>query len=221
MQRIERPDEVPSVLVSRAANEARQRMRDFWALGPQRRAQTSVPPPGISPENEALVAALAEMTGGRCAFCEAEDRLFAHRFRPIGNALPLHEGSSGHLYYLWLGDAWQNLYPICAGCIPKEPQFPVNGSRASLPPLRQIENYVERETGLWPSFPPKEDALLLDPVSDQAFERHMLPKLDGELIGESRRGEMTIAIHDLNRGERRNQRYQAYQTRSANSLNMW
>lgn len=218
MQRIERPDKAPNILVSSKANEARLRMRNFWALAPQRRAQTNIPPVGVNSDNEELVIALAEMTGGRCAFCEGEDQLFAHRFRPIGNALPLQERGSGHLYYLWLGDAWQNLYPICVGCIPKEPQFPIDGNRASLPSLQEIEDYLESKTGLWPSFPPNENSLLLDPVCDQAFENHILPKLDGELIGKSPRGELTIAIHNLNRGERRNQRNQAYHARIGSLL---
>lgn len=213
MQHIERPSEVPRVLLSKAAAAARERMLQFWELEGQRRAQTSVPPPGLGAEDEGLITALSAMSNGRCAFCEAEDRLFVHRHRPTGNALPLSGGSNGHLYYLWLTDAWQNLHPICRGCIPQEPQFPVSGSRVALPSRRQVRNYVERGSALWPSFPPKEDALLLDPTADQALENHLVPKLDGELIGGSRRGETTIIVHDLNRGDRRNQRYQAYHQR--------
>jgi len=211
MQRIERPQEAPSILRSKAAAVSRRQMRDFWALDRERRAQTSVPPIGIDANDPKLVEALATMSDRRCAFCEATDDLSAHRFRPQGNALPLREKSNAHLYYLWLVDAWQNLLPICRGCIPPEPQFPVLKSRAQLPPLRQVEGYVERGDGIWPSFPPKEAILLLDPAARSDFERHLIPKIDGELIGESRIGETTIAVYDLNRADRRHQRYLAYQ----------
>ncbi|MBZ9772308.1 AAA family ATPase [Mesorhizobium sp. CO1-1-8] len=211
MQRIDRPEQAPLVLLSQVADDARRRMREFWALERPRRAQTSVPAPSIQANDEQLVEAVSALTGGRCAFCEASDKLLVHRFRPVGNALPLASTSNAHLYYLWLVDAWQNLYPICLGCIPPEPQFPVVASRAPLPGLRQIDTYVKNANGLWPSFPPKEGILLLDPCRDREFEKHLLPKLDGELIGESKKGETTVLVFNLNRSDRRNQRYHAYQ----------
>lgn len=212
MQKLERPDKSPAVLRSKAAHQARQQMRDFWALERQRRAQTSVPAVGLSSTDERLVAAVASMSLNRCAFCEAKDALSVHRFRPAGNALPLAETSNAHLYYLWLTDAWQNLLPICTGCIPRETQFPIAGARAPLPSLRQIDAYAERGDGLWPSYPPKENILLLDPVRDRDFEKHLVPKLNGEIIGSSRKGETTVLVFDLNRAERRHQRHQTYQS---------
>ncbi|WP_439469161.1 AAA family ATPase [Blastomonas fulva] len=214
MQLIERPDDVPNILQSKAAIDGRERMRTFFARAATQRAQSPAPPPGLRSDDSELVEALSDMSNGRCAFCEARDDLIAHRFRPPGNALPLVEKrSTAHLYYLWLSDAWQNLYPICRGCVPKEPQFPVTGARANLPQRRQLDNYVDYGDGVWPSFPPKESALLLDPTADGAYEKHMVPRLDGELIGESRRGELTTLIYDLNRPDRRNQRYQSYHDR--------
>ncbi len=210
MQRIERPEKAPGILRSKTAVASRQQMRDFWALDRERRAQTSVPPLGINANDVRLVEALSAISYNRCAFCEATDELSVHRFRPPGNALPLKEKSNAHLYYLWLVDAWQNLLPICRGCIPREPQFPVLESRAQLPLLRQVEAYVESGEGIWPSFPPKEDILLLDPTTRSDFDRHFIPKIDGELFGDSRIGETTIAVYDLNRADRRHQRYLAY-----------
>lgn len=214
MQQIERPDNVPTVLRSKAAIAGRERMRAFFALPPSQRAQSPVPPPGLRSDDSELVDALADMSAAKCAFCEARDDLIAHRFRPSGNALPLSDNKNiAHLYYLWLSDAWQNLYPICRGCLPLETQFPIAGERTQLPQKRQINNYLERGDGLWPSFPPKEEPLLLDPVQDWGFERHLIPKLNGEIVGESRRGEITTAVYDLNREERRGQRYQIYAER--------
>ncbi|WP_058734838.1 AAA family ATPase [Sphingomonas sanguinis] len=222
MQQIDRPDEPPAALMSRAAQSGRERMREFFSLPAKRRAQTPVPPPGLRSDDSDLVTALARMSYGRCAFCEAEDELVAHRLRPAGNALPQREDSrnTSHLYYLWLGDAWQNFFPICRGCIPKEPQFPVAGERAKLPQGPQLNNYLERGGGVWPSYPPKEEPLLLDPVSDTGFERHLIPKLNGEIVGESRRGELTTVIYELNRDDRKGQRYQTYAARIDRLLSM-
>ncbi|WP_426017066.1 AAA family ATPase [Brevundimonas sp. DWR2-3-1b1] len=213
MQSINRPSEPPAVLGQRVAVASRRRLLEFWSLDRKRRSQTSPPRLGVPSDDPQLVKAVSAMSGGRCAFCEARGSLVVHRFRPSGNALPLADRADPHLYYLWLADAWQNLLPICETCVPVEAQFPVDGPRANLPSLRQVEGYVERNDGLWRAYPPKEVAMLLDPCSGQRFERHLTAKLDGELIGDSRRGELTIAIFDLNRAERRNERYQVYQDR--------
>ena len=210
MQKIERPAKAPEILLSKTAHLHLHRMKEFWSLDRQRRSQTNAPNVGFSAIDIQLIKAVSEMSRDRCAFCEAVDELSVHRFRPAGNALPLTESSNSHLYYLWLTNAWQNLFPICAGCIPREDQFPVDGARSPIPTLRQIERYVERNDGLWPSFPPKEDPLLLDPVIDYEFEKHLSPKLDGQIVGISLKGENTVLIFDLNRAGRRHQRYQTH-----------
>jgi len=194
--------------------ESRARLQSFWALDKLQRDQTNPPVSSLSLSDPRLVDALVKMSRGKCAFCEVKEDLVAHRFRPPSNALPLREGGNGHLYYTWLADAWQNLHPICRSCIPPEPQFPVvDNRRAPLPGQAQIDYYIISGEGLWPSYPPKETALLLDPTRDVGFEKHLLPKLDGELIGESLKGETTIDVCNLNRPERRNQRLQTYSQR--------
>lgn len=214
MQRIDRPEEAPGVLRASVAKESRARLQSFWALARLQRDQTNPPVSELSSSDPRLVLSLAKFSRGRCAFCEVEEDLVAYRFRPPSNALPLREGGRGHLYYTWLADAWQNLYPICQSCIPPEPQFPVlDDRRAQLPAQAQVDNYVESGEGLWPSYPPKETPLLLDPALDRGFEKHIIPKLDGELIGVSLKGETTIDVFNLNRPERRNQRLQTHSAR--------
>jgi predicted ATP-binding protein involved in virulence len=153
------------------------------------------------------------MSGHRCSFCEAKDELLVHRFRPAGNALPLAKSSDAHLYYLWLADTWHNFLPICNGCIPIEPQFPVRGARCPLPTLEQVQAYVASGESIWPFSEPEEKALLLDPTREHSFSKHFIPMLDGELLFGTPQGEATIATFDLNRSERRDQRYHAYHMR--------
>ncbi|XQM38687.1 ATPase AAA-type core domain-containing protein [Cupriavidus sp. H19C3] len=213
MQPISRPSMPPDVLRSEEAHRSRKMMRNYWAHQPERRAQTSVPSVGISSSNDRLLQAVVQFSGHRCAFCEGKDDLFVHRFRPAANALPLPHVSEAHLYYVWLADAWQNLLPICGGCKPHEAQFPVDGTRAALPTLAQVEAYVSEGNGIWPNYPPKERPLLLDPCEERYFERHFSPRVDGELLGTSRKGQTTVMVFNLNRASLRHRRYQAYQSR--------
>ncbi|MBC3437124.1 AAA family ATPase [Pseudomonas sp. BW16M2] len=213
MQYVDRPMTPPAALSSPQAQTSRKAMLEFWQLEPQRRAQTSVPAIGFNPEEPHLLEALADMSGQRCVFCEASTKLVIHRFRPPGNALPVARSSDAHLYYVWLADAWQNLLPICQGCTPIEPQFPVRRARCRPPALDQVQAYVSSGKGLWPFGSPEEEPLLLDPTQERQFAKHLIPTLDGELLAGTTRGEQTIAIFDLNRSERRDQRYQVYQKR--------
>lgn len=213
MQRIERPNQPPAVLGSPLIQASRVALQNYWLLDPGRRSQTSVPSMAVDQDDHLLRDALAEITKKRCAFCEAIDRLQVHRFRPAGNALPMARSSESHLYYLWLADAWQNLFPICQGCIPIEPRFPVSGRRCELPSQQEIEAYIKNGDGLWRSGMPKENAQLLDPTEAIQLTRHFTPLLDGMLLPSSKRGGLTIAHFDLNRSERRHQRYFAYQQR--------
>ncbi|ROL70733.1 AAA family ATPase [Pseudomonas vranovensis] len=213
MQSIERPSEPPAALKSRQAQASRMQMLQFWQLESARRDQTSVPTIGFDPEDTQLRDALGQMSRQKCAFCEASDELLVHRFRPAGNALPLAKSSHAHLYYLWLADAWENLLPICSGCVPIEPQFPVRGARCPLPSLDQVKVYVATGNGVWSSDSPNERALLLDPSKKRSFVRHLIPCMDGELLYGTLQGEVTIATFDLNRSERRSQRYHAYLSR--------
>ena len=67
--------------------------------------------------------------------------------------------------------------------------------------------------GLWRPSMPSERALLLDPTGVNQFASHLIPLLDGIILPGSKRGALTITNFDLNRGERRHQRYFAYQQR--------
>lgn len=213
MQHIERPAQPPAILSSARVQASRKAMLEFWQLEAFQRAQTNAPSQVVDSDQPLLREALAEVTAQRCAFCEAIDQLEVHRFRPSGNALPLSRTSDAHLYYLWLADAWQNLFPICRDCVPLEPRFPVQGRRCPLPTPDQIEAYVSNGDGLWQFGSPQENAQLLDPTQVGSFARHLTPLSDGLLMPSSKQGALTVAHFDLNRIQRRHQRYITYQQR--------
>jgi hypothetical protein len=148
-----------------------------------------------------LLEALITLFRGRCPFCESplQDPL-VYRFRPAANAKPISDTSTSHLYYAWLAEAWQNLYPICKDCLPRrDSYFPVNGKRCPLPNLRDIENFVDRDDGRWPDYPLDERFLLLDPCQDRQVWRSIDFLINGRAIAKSRRGTETIQHFDLNR----------------------
>lgn len=123
-----------------------------------------------------------------------------YRFRPTGDASPVERSSESHLYYAWLSNAWENLYPICEGCSPKRPEyFPVKGRRAALPTETQLQTYVIETLGLWRDHPPKEKNLLLDPCEPSNFVHHLSIDLYGYLFPHTERAEETIKYFNLNR----------------------
>jgi hypothetical protein len=155
--------------------------------------------------------ALLRLFRGRCAFCEAplsEPNIY--RFRPTSNAEPVEDASVSHLYYAWLAEAWQNLYPICSHCLPEYPNyFPVKGRRAGLPKRQVLESFAERSDGRWPDYPLEERSELLDPCRDRQLWRSLLFRSTGEIIGISRRGHETIRHFQLDRFELRESRRRA------------
>jgi hypothetical protein len=104
-------------------------------------------------------------------------------------------------HYGWLADAWQNLYPICSECRPREPNFfPVaSGRRCSLPTQSETDDYAKRNNGDWRN-PPDEEPVLLDPCRDDPG-RHLRALGDGKWAWLSDRGEATITQFRLNRDE--------------------
>lgn len=199
----------PQYLVSDQAHFFRQTLFDL--LTDTRRAeQTRVDKERLDLNEPTVALALEELFHGKCAFCEQRGRLQPYRFRPPGQALPQLSKETGHLYYAWLAEAWENIYPICLECLPEEPEyFPVVGKRAPLPTPRQLSDYLEAG-GHWPAGPPAEAPLLLDPCRVTAFGSHLHVQLDGELIGLSPAGQVTAEHFRLNRTPLARQRASAF-----------
>ncbi|WP_081285715.1 AAA family ATPase [Tritonibacter mobilis] len=196
----------PAAFSRPSAKEGRYRLLETFSQDARKLAQSreAVFLDEEAPSNsEAVRKALSELFAGRCAFCEipVSDPLVYH-FRPDGNAEPVEDYSLSHLYYIWLAEAWQNLYPICHGCMPRDPSyFPVKGRRAKLPDVALLQRFAERDDGRWPEFPFEEEAEFLDPCRNEQFWRSLFFRSTGEVVGISRRGRETIQHFNLNRDE--------------------
>lgn len=216
MQAFDRATEPPPVgLQTPDVQNSRKAMREFMLFGDQKRGQTSVPRSSGNVLTEpGVIEALVRLFQGRCAFCEAQAPLGAHRMRPPAEALPFQQSEQGHLYYAWLADAWENLYAICESCRPSEPNyFPVTGKRAPLPDPEALNRYVDEGLGLWRAYPLREKPLILDPCGSNDFYRSLRAEWSGTLTALSDRGQATITAFNLNRPERtdlRRARYTEY-----------
>ncbi|WP_241090662.1 AAA family ATPase [Pseudomonas viridiflava] len=215
MQRFDRSSEPPpGLLQSEEFNAQRQELVNYFQMDEERRAQTRVPSFRLGLDHESIKGALKRLFRGKCAFCESSTSTTPYRFRPTSDALPMRRSPNAHMYYAWLSNAWENLYPICKGCYPERPEhFAVQGKRAALPTAIQLQTFAEEALGLWRDYPPKEKNLLLDPCEAGSFVRHLTVDLDGYLFPHTVRAQETINHFDLNRDELyeiRGQRVRAY-----------
>ncbi|WP_271580193.1 AAA family ATPase [Bradyrhizobium sp. CCBAU 45389] len=150
-------------------------------------------------KDSSVAEALGLLFHGKCAFCEAFVETMPYRFRPSAEARPFVASETGHLYYAWLADAWENIYPICNNCHPSEVDyFPVKGSRAPLPTDRQVDQYVREGIGLWRDHPPQERALLLDPCGRSELYGHFHVGIRGGFRPRTEASSATIEHFRLN-----------------------
>ncbi len=168
-------------------------MTAYYALDRRERLQTDVPWVWKSPLGRDVLDALAALSYGKCPFCEQADRrLQPYRFRPPAYATPMKRPEDRECY-LWLAFQWENLFPICEGCLPQDKAyFPVDGPRAapppsSLAPFGTAGLQIDETPRLY--FPGE--------VTKPAAAFNM--KLDGFLLGKNRRAEPTIVQFNLNR----------------------
>lgn len=205
MQRFERSKIPPSIFRDRKFSVAREELLEFFMLETRERSQTRVPGEKLELDLSQVGPihdALGMMFRGKCAFCETQDLTIPYRFRTSSSAMSRMGDIDSHLYYVWLANAWENIYPICLACIPRQPSFfPVDGPRVPIPNIVQVEKYVQDDLGVWGDYPMRESSVLLDPCAERYLERHIFPSINGELLPLSDRADTTIANFRLDRTE--------------------
>lgn len=180
-----------------------EQLAAYYALDPKERLQTDVPLVWKTTLDRDVLDALATLSYGKCPFCEqAGMRLQPYRFRPPAYATPMKRPEDKECY-LWLAFHWDNLFPICEGCLPQDKAyFPVDGPRAAPP---------ESAPALFPT-----QGLLLDEKPRLYFPGEVrTPALafdiavDGALLGRNRRAGLTISQFNLDRPDLVRRRAQA------------
>ena len=155
----------------KSADETQKRLLEWWKSGKQSR-----PPFQINRLNHQARPLLEKQFLNKCAYCEIIQQAAPHDvelFRPKSR-------------YWWLACNWNNYYLACQRCNrTKRDRFPIiRGDRAEKP---------DDDVSL-------ESPALLDPCADNP-RQHLRLRRDGTLDGLSSRGEATIEVLDLNRGE--------------------
>jgi predicted ATP-binding protein involved in virulence len=160
---------------------------EFYLSGKRREERPPRNPISILGESE-FRQSLLELFHNNCAYCGSNVGPLGEidQFRPYQGAEGLDEGVAFQ-HYCWLALEWENLYLTCADCIREKrnrfPASPRGPLRSNVSQLRQTENDT-----------------LLDPCHDAPFE-HLRINHNGELVGHSKRGQITIDVLDLNRSE--------------------
>jgi len=139
-----------------------------------------------------VVHALNKVFRGKCAYCEQaleQSQGNVGHYRPISNATSANDDQESPDHYSWLAYEWKNLLLICSNCNrSKRNLFPVHGGRRALP----MSTWKEAGKG--------EEAQLLDPCIDDPVA-HIGFTIDGQAIGLSDRGMITIEVLSLNRAD--------------------
>lgn len=207
----------PACLSDERTASAREALRMAFSVDGDVAAQTRFSMGGFTFADEELQASLERLFRGRCAFCERTVPTRPYRFRPSEEAGPTAQahpkhGDRAHLYYTWLANSWDNIYPICQDCFPEEASvFPVRGKRCALPNRHDVESYVEQPTGTWRT-PPNENQILLDPCGREDLRKHLLVLPDGRIYGIDDRGRFTVGHFRLDRSEAEISRAKALQS---------
>lgn len=95
------------------------------------------------------------------------------------------EGGRSGLHYFWLAYEWSNLLFACRDCNRmKAARFPISGTRAVIGALGVVLE--------------EEQPLLLDPCRDYPQE-HLVYLDNGNVVSETKRGQVTIEVLGLNR----------------------
>lgn len=183
-------------------------VRDYFSQADRRISQERAPLASSAVSDPEVHQTLAELFDGRCAFCERQVATEVRHFRPAADASPKKKGGFSHVYYAWLCDLWENLYPVCTDCWEGvSTHFPVTGTRARVPTsgdfMRPSAGDLELARELYLATVKGERPQLLDPCRDRKLEKHLAFEHDGLALPfrNSSRGKATIERFRLNRPE--------------------
>lgn len=189
---------LPGDLREASIAPAQAEIAAYLQLSENVRLQTDLPARwksvGVTGDN--VINALQGLSHQRCAFCDSNrTRLQVYRFRPPGYAAPIG-GPGDKSAYIWLALNWGNMFPICEGCIPDNPEyFPVeDGRRAPAPEIDSDGRLPESDIRSL-----DEEAILLFPGELSPPWSVFDVELSGVLVGKGARAKLTIKHFKLNR----------------------
>lgn len=148
----------------------------------------------------ALTIDWAQMLFTKCAYCEqkmAPSGIHTNRYRPEAAAQDWPKGKEWREHYWWMAFEWQNLLPLCSHCTSlKGHHFPVVMRAKVEASLTELK---------------REGAKLIDPFTEDPAGLITFNE-NGEAIGTTERGNLTIELLSLNRTDLLAKRLQAIKT---------
>ncbi|WP_417683969.1 AAA family ATPase [Roseibium sp.] len=186
----------PKSLFDKEVGSLQNEILAYLKLPEKERMQTDVPPVWKYSFEPDVLTALSRLSYHKCPFCDTPTTaLQAYRFRPPAHATP-SKGVADKYSYLWLAFNWENLFPICQGCLPTDKSyFRVRGRRAYFDPLAP---YVDP---FLPGLHLDERPVLYYPGELKTPYKAFEINHRGELIQTSGRAPETLNQFKLNRPE--------------------
>ncbi len=179
---------IPRLLSSDEVREARLSIVQYLRLPSDQRERRRPPLSERLYRNPQVVSSLRALHRDKCAYCEVAIPLGEEQvehFRPLGYATGLDGVENGE-HYVWLAYEWENLLLACVDCAKaKGSYFPVSGLRGRFrAPLDELFRNERPE--------------VLDPCRDQPWTEIRF-HANGTCRHVRRKGEVTIAVLQLNR----------------------
>lgn len=201
MIRIVRSGVEPPSFLAEVRERELERLREFYRqeVKYQRQRKTTFDARKVFDDD--VRAALGAMSNGKCAYCETPlsdvSELVVDLFRPRRGAVRA-DGRIDPDHYWWLAYDWENMLPSCYACNRnKASRFPIAG-RAAVAEARGAELDAER-------------CQLVDPADEVGSpDDHLWVDAEGRIGALSERGDVTIAVLDLNRAELVERRRETY-----------
>lgn len=160
-----------------------------------------------------IKAALGQMSGRNCAYCEADydvtQPVDVEHFRPKGGVEI--GGALSQPGYWWLAAAWENLLPSCIRCNRTEKIEQYGGSTVLSGKLNEFPLIDDTKRAKAPGQEALEEPMLIDPSLEDPSDFIKFVDHNGDCLAEAvdideaslsaRRAQMTIKIFGLNRAE--------------------
>lgn len=185
----------PELLKPNNLKREKKELIKYYSLEPEDRRLSRAPFNNEKLFNPQVSNALYKTFSGRCAWCETkidESSINIEHFRPKSNAIGGNDRSSSD-HYGWFVYEWDNLFLACKECShAKANHFPVESLRAKPLSTWSEANALER-------------VQLIDPCKDDPL-RHISLLQNGSLSPMTEKGELTVDIFNLNRGDLKKQR---------------
>jgi uncharacterized protein (TIGR02646 family) len=181
----------PAFFKSQQAKELISILTRHFSQPLSQRSQSKFPISNIGDKLSSIKKDLLLKTTNKCAYCESllnTNNTTLDHFRPLHSAAD-SGGKISQEHYWWLAIKWNNLLPVCRQCNSQKSNFfPIENKRVSL-------HYFGKKNLF-----DIEKPLLIDPEFENP-ERYYYYDDSGLMLSYNKRGQHSINVLGLNRGE--------------------